>query len=478
MRCDACGVESPLEAMFVRQRKSFRRGVHSLCPRCAKAGEDTVAALILILPGILLVLAFLGWLTQTQNRYGGISAHRQFDGEWPVACWVALICLFQALCVVPHELAHAAAGWLLGFDVWCISLGCGRLIARRQIRGVIVEIRAIPASGFVAIGNEDVEGHRWGKIISVSAGPMANLLIALAAVTMAYHTRFSAQFWLWSALAVANILILVEGSLWPRKFTHSRGATQSDGRQLLELLFRRQPSTEARRLAYLHAKAYSLLMRQRYADAMELCFQSRLAFPGDYNFRAIFALSQLARRNYFAARQGLLELLREQPQKNALFARLASAMAWADLMIGYPQLVEEAKILTTEAYALTPWIPSIQGTRGLLLLETGEIDAGIALLKNAMKNAKNREDKATVLCALSIAHTSRGELAAARSLVGKASQLCPGYELLSRACSFVESGVFNRPKPPDNSPALEYYVAKGYFPHGEVTIPFLSPSAS
>jgi len=58
MRCDACGVESPLEAMFVRQRKSFRRGVHSLCPRCAKAGEDTVAALILILPGILLVLAF------------------------------------------------------------------------------------------------------------------------------------------------------------------------------------------------------------------------------------------------------------------------------------------------------------------------------------------------------------------------------------------------------------------------------------
>jgi hypothetical protein len=43
--------------------------------------------------------------------------------------FVCLLCLFQILCIIPHELAHAASAWLVGFKIKLICIGRGGLLA-------------------------------------------------------------------------------------------------------------------------------------------------------------------------------------------------------------------------------------------------------------------------------------------------------------------------------------------------------------
>ena len=83
-------------------------------------------------------------------------------------------------------------------------------------------------------------------------------------------------------------------------------------------------------------------------------------------------------------------------------------------------------MLSSEAYSLVPWEPSIQGTRGAVLVERGEIDAGADLLERALSGVEIRTNKASCLANLAIARYRQGQFAAeddARQVVRIGQQL-------------------------------------------------------
>ena len=56
MRCDKCGLESPLDNYFRRERGSFGRKTQKLCPRCFALIDRQVAVAVMWLWLVLVVI--------------------------------------------------------------------------------------------------------------------------------------------------------------------------------------------------------------------------------------------------------------------------------------------------------------------------------------------------------------------------------------------------------------------------------------
>ena len=108
-------------------------------------------------------------------------------------------------------------------------------------------------------------------------------------------------------------------------------------------------------------------------------------------------------------------------------------IAYVDALIGTPDLLLEAEQYSLEAFRGIPWLPSMKGTRGTVLVQRGELDEGVALLEQSMNESQEANGKAENGCILAIAETKRGNRERAKSLLDVARQLNPECYLLPRA---------------------------------------------
>jgi predicted Zn-dependent protease len=100
--------------------------------------------------------------------------------------------------------------------------------------------------------------------------------------------------------------------------------------------------------------------------------------------------------------------------------------------IGDPELLPEADAYSKEAYSAAPWVPSITGTRGTVLVEMGQIEAGVKLLKEAFEKASSSRSKAENACHLAIANARMGNRDQADKYLKLAQQLDSQCRLIER----------------------------------------------
>ena len=93
-----------------------------------------------------------------------------------------------SILVVAHELGHFLAGKWLGFDVYEFAIGFGPKIIKKERKGTLFSVRALPLGGFVAFDDEqNVENGElsfdkkpiWKRLIVLLAGPFMNIVAAL-----------------------------------------------------------------------------------------------------------------------------------------------------------------------------------------------------------------------------------------------------------------------------------------------------------
>jgi len=79
-----------------------------------------------------------------------------------------------------HEAGHALAALALGLPLTGVSLGAGPVLASARLRGVSLEIRAIPIGGAARFDDRVLEdpGLRSRLAACAAAGPAANVLAA------------------------------------------------------------------------------------------------------------------------------------------------------------------------------------------------------------------------------------------------------------------------------------------------------------
>ena len=429
MRCDQCAAESSLSAAFVRRPHWVTGKQQSLCPRCVRRRKDESVVYTLLVAALVLFIFLMRWLLAPPDMMAG-PQHFRWALDW------ALFVAFELVCIVPHELGHAAAAWLMGMEVGRITFGRGPLLARWVVRGVILDLRAIPIVGSVSATTRRLTNWRWRMIAFIAAGPMANLAILVVATVVWLNsppglvTREGISPWL--LLAFANLTLLVF-SLSSREVTAATGTMPSDGRRLFKLLFKPLPQPQERRKLHYLPRALWKFDLDRNDQMLAILDEGLQELPSDKVLRGLRATAQLGLRRYEAARQTLLTLLAEHPDKDPHRALWDNNLAWADLLSERAEWLHEADVASAEAYDLLPWAPAIESTRGLLLVETGRIDEGVRFLKRALRGADRRVSKASILCALAIAECYRGNLQAARSLAARARRCSPDCELLPRA---------------------------------------------
>lgn len=426
-KCDLCGCESPLTAAFVSEQVSFRRArTRCLCPGCFKRHHvrksATAAAFVLLTCAAVCVF---GIYIRNYERAGTPNNAMNF----------ALAVVFVYLLIIPHELGHAIAARLLRWDIFRVTFGIGPCWMEWRVGGIPVQFRLIPDRGSVSTLSLRHRDWRACRFITIAAGPLVNLAIAILAIELAggWTIFISDPFAsVWSTLGAASAFVFVV-SLIPQTVWTQEGKSVTDGLQMARLLFKPLPSERVRRIAYFLAKGGALAAIDKAEEALKVFSAAHIEYPEDASVTASLATTLMMTGKAEEGRSLVCGLLQVHKTENAIRAVLRNNLAWADLLIGTPALLGEADEMSAAALSLMPWEAYVQGTRGTVLAIIGNPDEAMQLLRKAMKGADRRYSRSAIYCSMAIAEHRQGHPKAAEKLVERARRLYPKCDLLSRA---------------------------------------------
>jgi hypothetical protein len=420
LKCDSCGIESPLEKAFRPVVRVFQKPLR-YCPACVeqRARRLNRNTMLIALPVTVVGLV----LAPLRDR-----AMLLF---FPV-----FMCSYFA-CVVPHELGHALAAILLRLRVFTICLGWfGPIIWRWRISRTDLCVTAIPAGGFNLVAPPSLFLIRLRWMLMVAAGPLANVLLVVGA--WAIPPRSSTLELMVPPFVAAN-LVLLGLTLFPYRYATRLGMVSSDGLTLLTSPFSSREVWKQKRTLYFAWEALDRIQQKEYPDAIDWARRGLGEYPGDNSIRSVLGLAQLGAEDFPAARETLVECLAacgEDLQQRAL---CLNNVAWCDLFLDAPLWLDEAESYSAEAFRIAPWFAPIRGTRGMVLVECGELDEGIDLLKKALAGNRDAFSKATNACCLAIAFAKKRDPDESRRHLVNARKLDAKCSLIARAEKELEA---------------------------------------
>ncbi|HXS17265.1 MAG TPA: M50 family metallopeptidase, partial [Polyangiaceae bacterium] len=145
--------------------------------------------------------------------FGAFAIDVLSNYSWLKAGAVVMLFAWFVLIVV-HELGHALMAASLGWHVCRIVIGVGTPVARFRVWDVPVEICRYPVGGHVVPAPTSLAGARWKSVLVFSAGPAAELLVALGILLIVGSDKLLAQpsdLWTLSAQSVAVAALLGAG---------------------------------------------------------------------------------------------------------------------------------------------------------------------------------------------------------------------------------------------------------------------------
>ncbi len=424
--CSICGIETSTPEFFKSERRSFSSRVLKYCPQCwaqrqTRSQRNRLRWWLALTGAGLFVVGFfpgnsLGWAL--------------LNLAWLDACFM--------LAIAPHEFAHAFTARVLGYRVFRVFLGSGRVWWRGRIFGFAVEARRFPFDGAVVAAPREPRGLRWKQFLFILAGPLANtalLALALAALgSQPWWIGLSHGFAGWQIFAAANLLIVLT-SLWPHEVQTALGPLPSDGRLLLQTLFGwKENSSQQQHAAWFLLESADCLERRHPEESRAWVERGLAEYPDNPLLRQQLASLSIEAGELEAARNILLPLLAEHPAPDATRLTLLNNIAYIDALLGQADLLEEADRYSSEALAAIPWSPALQNTRGVVLLALDRLDEALPLLRTSAESEREHADH-TAQCqsVLAIAEARQGELAAAERALEAARLAAPQCFLIPRA---------------------------------------------
>lgn len=408
MKCGRCGVESEVEQAFTVKKKWAGLISERWCPKCVRANEsrEQLTAVILTALGLIALDAL------TYQR-----------GPVRVLLDLGFLVAVNIPIVVAHELAHVAAGILLGVRVFRVMFGSGRRLVSGRAFGITWEWRLWPFSGGTVMACPPQRGNRARFFGAVLAGPLLHAFLLLAAAVLQFFLLilrgvFGVNVELlvhWTGLFMMFDLIILLFNLLPRRAKGSSGQIGTDGWQLLHLLFMKPEEESVRAQGFFIAGSMESLLRNDADGALRWTDQGLARHPRQPALLAVRGETLIKKKRYAEARDLFVELLAAKGAQDPLYKYLMyNNIAYVDVLLGDPELLPEADRYSAEALRQLPWEPSITGTRGTVLLALDRLDEGMALLKQALAEQKTNHAKAEDAYHLAAGEERRGDAEAAR----------------------------------------------------------------
>jgi len=223
-RCHACGIEALESQQLIEENIPFRRR-RFYCPACH---QKLVHRILLGFTIAILAIATVAIIAAARS-HEAILEHSGFS--------LLFLVIVQWFLILPHELGHAVAARMFGYEQIRIFIGMGKPLFSFEFAGFYWVFNRIPFGG-LTFSKPPSEPKRWKYLIFVSAGLSVNAAMALAAWFYIgsgglFHSPGSvAKLFFW-----ANIVVVVE-NLIPRSVQTSYGSTFTDGWFIWNVLFR------------------------------------------------------------------------------------------------------------------------------------------------------------------------------------------------------------------------------------------------
>jgi hypothetical protein len=257
---------------------------------------------------------------------------------------LALLDLMLWATTIPHEAGHAIASRLVGLDVVRIVLGTGKRLRTIVVRGVPVDLHALPIGGVTYTYLRDERAARFKQILVVAAGPAVEAILLWAAL---YFGGDAAATERWqrgpapvTALIIACVLGLIVNLLPLRARTHA-GVATNDGAKLLWLLCTRRIPFD--RIAHMTAvqRAQLLIVHGQDVAAETFARSALEEYPNDPYLMVGLSAAVLNQHCYVEGRELLLKILGLPQLEGKVEAVASNNLAWADLHIPDASLIEK-----------------------------------------------------------------------------------------------------------------------------------------
>ena len=351
-----------------------------------------------------------------------------------------LLVVFFPLIVLVHEAGHAVAAILVGHRVLEVKIGAGPSVTAWLGRWRLV-LGLFPLGGHVLAGSSDPSGYRAKRLAVTAAGPAMNALMFAFAPLIDASSSTLRDF------AIVNACVLIF-NLFPYSVRTPYGPQRTDGLGLVHTMSDGEWQLAEERSGFAVARAMMAEQRGRRDEARRLTEEATELNPHSVVLRTWVGYRAIKDQGYAAARaifRGLVEDDRRTPAQGLGHRDDVSRgvhlnnLAWCDLMLDDPALVEEALDTSATAIGLLPEHPAVRGTRAFALIVGGRPREGIDLGHTAYAKTKEAGPKALQACVLAIGYARKWRFGQAQRWIDLARRADPNCSLVGRAQGELEA---------------------------------------
>jgi tetratricopeptide (TPR) repeat protein len=324
-----------------------------------------------------------------------------------------LVALSSLVTAAAHEAGHAALARAVGMRVVAITIGSGPILASRRWRNMKIELRRfLLAGGMTSAYHQMPDPGKWRHALMLAGGVLANvavivLVVALFALLLAVQRSVSFAVVIAGYAVIVGQVLSILINLFPRNV----GSGTSDGKQLINLVmskdFHRQQL--ANRIVL---EGMALLEKEQYEEALAHFERGCAVLPANGAVLSLLihtagkARGPRAAVEYYRHRAHALAVGTEADRAGEAWTFVNAA--WHALLCAEQNSVLLADQLSKRAVEALPDTPIMQATRGAVLIERGEHEAGLGLLIPAVRRIESRDDRLCFVPFLATGERARG----------------------------------------------------------------------
>lgn len=339
--------------------------------------------------------------------------------------------------IITHELGHWLAARLVGVEVSDITIGHWRRLVSFSIKGVSVNLRAAPSTGYVTI-KPSLKSFSAPRMVAVLlAGVFAEgVFIALFAVGLSAPENLYSIGDLFVAFCRINIVFV--GSyhtlinLLPTQGMVGGETRPSDGFQLIHLWKSRHQRPAQRQFFSDLQQVDALCLEGKHPEALEVACTLANKHPDNIGLWQFIGTLHQKLGQMDKAESILRELIKRPSMPVLKLAELLDCLSSMALYYGRTEMFTEADAWTNEAFRYAPNAITLKGTRGGVLIELGRIDEGIALLHEVIKRSECPSDQAFGTAYLAKAYAAKGDREESTRWMAKAQAINANHPLVKR----------------------------------------------
>jgi Zn-dependent protease len=403
-RCSSCGFKSRRAAAFRYEATPGLGGEWRYCQVCGPT-PLTVTERAQIKEEIRSIVIA-----------GGLAILFVFFSRAPSLLVYAALVVCAPFVLAVHELGHAVAARLVGYEAVWIQYGFGPVRWRWRMLGFGIQVRRFAwGAGMTHMHRPDLAGWRLREALVDVAGSAVNIAFGIAFFMLGARLDAGPEtpelaVSVCAALGIANIVT----GLFNLIPSGGDGELSSDGRNLLKALFGKaepiKPEVRAlyRTLQHMNAREPVALIvaakegLKAYPDEL---YHLNCAYHGisqvEGDAAALAFASPYRQRVDFPA-----DRLDERTRESQAWTRVN--LAWSGIKLG---LSNEAWVgrYAQDALAVAPY-PAMQMTAGAWMIDTGRAPEGRPLMTEGVRQLGELAEKAEACRFLAMAARAAGEM--------------------------------------------------------------------